>query len=136
MFLAIVLSAVVLFGWGALSETFFPQPAPAPAPVASTPAPQAAAPAVAHAPVAGAPVAVRTPAAVLAEGQRLKLRSPSLAGSINPTGARLDDLVLVPHRRTLAEDSPPVRLPYPAGTDNAYFLHTVRSGDAVERPSA
>src|SRR3546814_18890537 len=52
MILAIVLSAVVLFGWGALSETFFPQPAPAPAPVASTPAPQAAAPAVAHAPVA------------------------------------------------------------------------------------
>src|SRR3546814_891848 len=77
-----------------------------------------------------------TPAAVLAEGQRLKLRSPSLAGSINLTGARIDDLVLVQHRRTLDEDSPPVRLLSPAGTENAYFLQIGWSGEGVELPDA
>src|SRR3546814_5227055 len=47
-----------------------------------------------------------------------------------------DLLVLVQHRRTLDEDSPPVRLLSPAGTENAYFLQIGWSGEGVELPDA
>lgn len=131
MILALVLSAVVLFGWSALSDKFFPQPVHAPkaAEQAATPQPSAA-------PAAGTPAQLRDRAAVLAQGSRLPLRSSSLSGSINLTGARIDDLVLLKHRETIDHASAPVRLLSPAGTKDAYFLQAGWSGDGVKLPDA
>lgn len=141
MILALVLSAVVLFGWSSLSEKFFPAPPPpakveqgATAPAAAPAAGEA--PAAGQAPVAGAPAALRERAAVLAEGPRLKVRSPSLSGSINLTGARIDDLVLLKHRETIDPKSPPIRLLSPTGAKDAYFLQLGWSGEGVKLPDA
>jgi YidC/Oxa1 family membrane protein insertase len=116
MFLAILLSIVVLFGWTAVSERFFPTPKPA----GMAPGPVSTADAAAD-PAADSAVAVRDRAAVLAEGPRIPIRTPSLTGSINLKGARIDDLLLVRHKQTQANGSPSIRLFSPAGTRDAYF---------------
>ena len=130
MILALVLSAAVLFGWNALSDRFFPQAAHKPVAEQGQQAgaPQAGAPGMAAAP------AVRDRAVVLAQGVRLPLRSSSLSGSINLTGARIDDLVMLKHRETIDKASPPVRLLSPAGTQDAYFLQAGWSGEGAKLP--
>ncbi len=96
MILAIVLSALVLIGWTALSERFFPQPKP---PVATTTAPGTVTAAGTPAPaVQVAPKRVlRDVKAVLAAGNRVSIETPRLSGSINLKGAQIDDLLLVYH---------------------------------------
>jgi YidC/Oxa1 family membrane protein insertase len=123
MILAVVLSALVLFGWGAVTEYFFP---PANPPAARTQngkaQPQAAAPQAQTAQAPAAPARVnRTVETVLAESsaRRIAIRTPRLQGSINLVGARIDDLVLTTHRVGNAANSPPVRLFSPAGTATA-----------------
>jgi YidC/Oxa1 family membrane protein insertase len=119
--LAVVLSAVVLFGWQFLVERFFPgatpppvsAPAPAPAPAA-----QGAGPAVPAAPAV--PVARSIPEAI-ATAPRVAIRTPRLQGSINLVGARIDDLVLLDHRVSLKPGAPPIRLFAPSGTPQGYF---------------
>jgi len=127
MILAVVLSALVLFGWAGISEYFFPTPEPA-AQNQTAPANQAqpqgqpARPAAQATASAGAPARTNRPvAAVLAEGQarRIPIRTPRLEGSINLVGARLDDLVLTTHREGLDRNTPPVRLFSPFGSANA-----------------
>jgi YidC/Oxa1 family membrane protein insertase len=133
MILAIVLSALVLLGWGFLSEMFLPaQPTPPKVENGKVePAPQP------HTdPTPGAPAQLRNRAAVLGETPRVQIRTPSLQGSINLKGARFDDLVLVRERETIAKDSPPVRLLSPAGAPNAYFASFGWSGQGVEAPPA
>jgi len=120
MFLAILLSIVVLFGWTAVSERFFPTPAPKPAETASA-TDATVVPGDTTAPIADAPRVIRGRAAVLADSPRIPVRTPSLSGSINLKGARIDDLVLLRHSETLAKDSPKIRLFSPSGTDDAYF---------------
>ena len=112
MILAIVLSALVLIGWTALSERYFPQPKPAPA-ASKTASP--AAPSVAPKPV------IRDVKAVLAEGGRVAIETPSLKGSINLRGAQIDDLVLPKYGETIDKKSPPVRLLSPSGAKDAYY---------------
>src|SRR3546814_8032355 len=130
MILALVLSAFVLFGWSMLSEKFAPTPS---APVTQSDRDRASAPGhPAASSVVEAPAAVRDRAVVLAEGQRLPIRSPSVAGSINLTGARIDDLVLVHHREPIDKNSPPVRMLSPAGAKDAYFLQIGWSGRSEE----
>ncbi|BBE33849.1 membrane protein insertase YidC [Sphingosinicella microcystinivorans] len=114
MFLAILLSIVVLFGWAAISERFFPTPK-SNEPVSTA---QQTDPA---APIADTPATLRDRAAVIAEGTRVAIRTPALSGSINLTGARIDDLLLLRHDETLKKDSPNVRLFSPSGTQGAYF---------------
>ncbi|WBX84753.1 membrane protein insertase YidC [Sphingosinicella microcystinivorans] len=114
MFLAILLSIVVLFGWAAISERFFPTPK-------SNEPVSAAQTADSAAPVATAPTVLRDRAAVIAEGERVAIRTPALSGSINLTGARIDDLLLLRHDETLKKDSAKVRLFSPSGAPGAYF---------------
>lgn len=119
MVLAIVLSALVLFGWTALSERFFPQPK-APAPM-TAPAPALTAGGIVPAaPVAAKPL-VRDVKAVLAEGNRVIIETPRLSGSINLKGAEIDDLVLLSYRQTAKRKSPPVRLLSPNGAKDSYY---------------
>jgi len=138
MILAVVLSALVLFGWSAVSNYYFP-PANPPAtkaengkqaPAAQPQANQtAAAPA---APAAAAPAPTRDRAVVLAEtaGERVRIETPALRGSLSLRGARIDDLVLLRHREGMAANSPPVRLFSPAGTPGAYYASFGWSGAA------
>lgn len=123
-----VLAALVLFGGQFLTAKFFP--------VANPPATQIAGGKTT--PVSSAPVT--TPAKtrdrnqVLAETQRVKIVTPSLNGSINLKGARIDDLVLPTYKETIAKDSAPIRLFSPSGTANAYFANFGWTGDGVQTP--
>ncbi|WP_194744217.1 membrane protein insertase YidC [Thermaurantiacus tibetensis] len=129
--LAVVLSAIVLFGWQFLAERYFlPPPPPPPAAEAPAPAvapsaatdgplvPEAAIPAPA-APAVG--LAPKTVAQALAASPRVPIRTPRLSGSINLVGARIDDLVLTDHRTGLVPNAPPVRLFAPSPGPGAYF---------------
>jgi YidC/Oxa1 family membrane protein insertase len=136
-FLAIVLSAAVLFGWSALSETWFPTPK---APMTKT-TPGAPAPTVtAGAAGTGVPApAAATPAkqdrsVVLAASQRVAIRTPQLEGSINLTGARIDDLILPRFRETTNTTSPAIRLLSPSGAADAYYAGFGWTGDGLATP--
>jgi YidC/Oxa1 family membrane protein insertase len=52
---------------------------------------------------------------------RIRIDAPQLLGSINPVGARIDDVELKSHRETVEKDSGPVRLFSPAGTPAQQF---------------
>lgn len=131
-----VLIAVILFGWPYLTERFFPQPA-APVTASSTasgsPASNTAPAAV---PTATAPARPVSVAQAVAAGGRIPIETPTLKGSINLTGARIDDLELVRYRETIAKDSPPVRLFAPGGTAKAYFATLGWAGSGLVAPTA
>ena len=129
MILAVVLSAIVLFGWSAITERFFPTPKSA----ATQSAPgQPVAPS--NTP-ASAPVAkVQDRATVIAATPRLAIRTPKLVGSINLTGARIDDLVLTQYKETIKKDSAPIRLLAPGGSKDAYYAGFGWSGDGLAAP--
>jgi len=138
--LAIVLSILVLVGWQFFigvpqldkNKTQQPQtsqttdapkgstapPAPSTAP-ASTPAPTAGTPAPV---VPGAvPAASTSREAALVAAPRIRIETPSLTGSINLVGARLDDLNLRKYNNTVDPDSGTIVLLSPAGGPNAYY---------------
>ncbi|MGG5818144.1 membrane protein insertase YidC [Falsiroseomonas sp. HW251] len=91
------------------------QVAPAtPAQLPAGPAGGAAAPAT-----PGTATAAATPAT---PEQRIRIEAPRVSGSINLRGARIDDLVLLDHRETVARNSPPVRLLAPRTDVHPYFV--------------
>lgn len=59
--------------------------------------------------------------AILSQSERIVIDTPRLEGSINLTGARLDDLHLKDYREELAEGSPTITLLAPSGATNAYY---------------
>ncbi len=134
MVLAIVLSALVLLGWSFVSERFFPtasepstkfengKQVPLPKPQAD--------------PAADTPAAIRSLQTVVRETPRIAIETPSLRGSINLRGARIDDLVLVRHRQNLSKNSPPIRLLSPSGAQNAYFANFGWTGEGASLPGS
>ena len=54
-------------------------------------------------------------------GERLLIETPSLEGSINLTGGRIDDLLLTEYHQTVDPESPNIRLFAPAGSDMPYY---------------
>ncbi|NIJ39088.1 YidC/Oxa1 family membrane protein insertase [Sphingopyxis panaciterrae] len=143
---AILLSVAILLGWNFVATKFFPTPAKPDVTktVAGTGGAPAATPAAQGQPSAlpapGAPAAAAAPAAirpietVLAEGQRIPIETPTLSGSINLVGARVDDITLTRYRQTIKKDSPPVRLFAPGGTSAAYFTSLGWSAQGVQVP--
>jgi YidC/Oxa1 family membrane protein insertase len=134
MILALVLSALVLVGWTFASNHFFPTSAPQTQKVENgkvkpIPQPQAD-------PTADKPAALRSRKQVMSETPRVRIDTPSLAGSINLKGARIDDLVLLDQRQSIGENSPPIRLLSPAGAPGAYFAAFGWSGEGVQAPPA
>jgi YidC/Oxa1 family membrane protein insertase len=132
MILAVVLSALVLVGWGVVTKYFFPAANPPATKVERghevvVPPPHAA-PAAVH------PAAIRDRRAVIAETPRVAIATPHLSGSINLKGARIDDLVLSTERETIARNSPPVRLFSPSDTADAYFAGFGWSGQGLAAP--
>jgi YidC/Oxa1 family membrane protein insertase len=64
----------------------------------------------------------------LAASERVKIDTPSLEGSINLTGARLDDLKLKQYTETVDKNSPEIALLNPASLPNGYFAEIGFSG--------
>ena len=131
--LAIVLAALILFGWPYVAERIFPG--------SIKPAQQQATQQQAGAPVA-APVAAPVPAAprdratALRESPRVRIETPRLRGSIALRGARIDDIILPTYRETLDKKAPSVRLFSPGGTPDAHFAGFGWSGDGLKGPDA
>ena len=76
--------------------------------------------------------------AVLEEGGRVRIESPTLRGSISLTGGRIDDLVLKNYRETVEADSEEIVLLWPLGTAEPYFANFGWTGaaDGVRVPTA
>ena len=130
MILAVVLSALVLLGWSLVSDRFVPTAGPQTVRVENgkakpIPQPQAD-------PTADRPQAMRSRATVLASTPRVRIETPSLKGSINLQGARIDTRVLLRER----EGTPGLD----GGADalagrgaGLYFARFGWSGDGVRR---
>jgi YidC/Oxa1 family membrane protein insertase len=143
MILAIVLSAIVLFGWNYFfgipqmqkqreqqaqqqsQQTTAPTPSTTPGTAPSTTPGSAPAPAQPGAPQTSAPGAaagqVLTREAVLVAGPRIAIDTPALKGSIALKGARIDDLALVQYRETVDPKSPAIVLLAPSGTPHPFY---------------
>ena len=133
LIIAVVLSAVLLFGFDFAMRTFYPKPEEAPANMASredAPTERVAGEITPDAPV------VRDLDTELGATGRVAIDAPEIAGSINPIGARLDDITLKTHRQTVEEDSGPIRLFAPSGTDAQQFAQFGWVGEGVSLPDA
>ena len=133
LIIAIVLSVAIMFGWQFFFAPQPKKPQPSPQQAAQTtpaaPAADATLPAApggkAQTPTApGMPQAFRPRDMVVAETPRVAIDTPSLAGSINLKGGRLDDLKLKKYRETVDPDSPIITLLSPTGAKDAYFSET------------
>ena len=132
MILAIVLSAFVLFGWGFVTEHWFPAANP---PATKTvdgkqvplPKPQAD-------PALDGPGIAQARQAAIGASPRIKIDTPRLQGTVNLRGARIDDLVLITHEESLAGNADPVRLLSPGGSRDAYFASFGWSGQGLVGP--
>jgi YidC/Oxa1 family membrane protein insertase len=132
LILAVLLSGLVLIGWTFVSQRWFPVANPPVTRIVNGKGVPVAPPGAG--PAAPAPVAVRDRGSVLRESPRVAIDTPALKGSIALKGARIDDLVLVNHRETIAANSPPVRLLSPSGTAGAYFAGFGWTGAGVALP--
>ena len=124
LILAVVLSALVLLSWGYFSQKFAPTPPPPTkvedgAKPGTTPqAPSSSQPAS----IAAGSAKLRDRGTVLRETPRVLIKTPSLQGSINLKGARIDDLWMLKHHVTSSPKSSPVALLNPQGTWASSFV--------------
>jgi YidC/Oxa1 family membrane protein insertase len=135
MILAIVLSALVLLGWGLLSERYFLSPKPTERSAAAAPKAGTAGTAAQGAPTAAsAPALTRVQA--LRGVPRVRVETPSLQGSLSLKGATFDDLRMVRHTDRVGKNAQPARLLSPAGAPGAFFARFGWSGQGVAVPDA
>jgi YidC/Oxa1 family membrane protein insertase len=129
--LAIILSLIVVIGW----EYFFARPEmqqqaqqqqtqqqqtpPSGAPGTQPAAPAGSTPQMPSAPAALPPTQTR--AAVIAGSPHVDIDTPTLRGSIDLKGARIDNLSLDQFRDTIDPNSPPIVLLSPSGAPDAYY---------------
>jgi YidC/Oxa1 family membrane protein insertase len=139
--LAVVLTALILFGWDAGIRYIYPN--------ANKPKPVATAPAAPEAPAAGQPtreggltnaadiaVEAKDLKSALAAPGRIPVDAPGLIGSINPVGAVIDDLSTKRHTATIDKNSGPARIFSPAGTPAQQFAQVGWVGEGVALPNA
>src|SRR3954452_21320725 len=152
LLLAIVLSVVVLIGWNYFygvpqmqQQKQAQQTQQAPTQPAQTPLPGAApkeggpaAPVPGTVPtVPGTPV-VETREAALQRSPRIPIDTPSLAGSMNLRGGRIDDVLLKNYHETVDPKSPLIVLLSPSGGPNPFYAEFgwVAGQAGVPLPSA
>ena len=70
---------------------------------------------------AAAPGQTLTREAALAGSPRVRIETPSLAGSIALKGGRIDDLSLIKYRETVDPKSPPIVLLAPSGSPHPFY---------------
>jgi len=119
--LAIVLSMLIIFGW----QYFYAVPL-AEKQAAQQPAQQQTTTTTPGTTAGGQIPGTEQPAAVsrddaLRASPRIRIETPSLAGSINLQGAQIDDLRLTKYRETISPASPTITFLSPAGTPGALF---------------
>lgn len=75
-------------------------------------------------------------AKAIASGNRVKIDTPLVSGSLNLVGAKLDDLELKSYHETVDKTSPIVRLLSPTGAPDAYFAEQgwVNAGGDAKLP--
>jgi YidC/Oxa1 family membrane protein insertase len=118
--LAIVLSMLIIFGW----QYFYAAPLQKQlvATTTDTQQPGASGQTTGGAVPAVSPEAVTaTREQALAASPRVKIETPFVAGSINLTGAMIDDLHLLRYRETIDPKSPTITFLSPSGTPGALF---------------
>src|SRR5690606_28270152 len=140
LLITIVLSVIILTGWQVLymnpkveaqreaarieaeqQAAQAPQPGtPAPQSGANIPAPGATTGTEVPGAATTAPVPVSREAAV-ASGDRIRIDTPRISGSINLHGARLDDLLLKDYRVTVDNNSPNIDLLNPSALPEGYY---------------
>jgi YidC/Oxa1 family membrane protein insertase len=142
LILAVVLSAALLFGWDFAMSRLYPEPAGPTEPVATeradTPAEQVTARTREGGLIDPADIALeeRDLETELVAADRVAIDAPEVAGSINPVGARIDDITLKTHRQAVETDSGPVRLFSPAGTPAQQFAQFGWVGEGLGVPGA
>ncbi|WP_095012996.1 membrane protein insertase YidC [Tsuneonella mangrovi] len=155
LLLAVVLCGLLLFGWEAVVQRIYPQPAEPAKAVAAAASPTAipggsteAAPAEGatnapkHKPTREGglddpkleAVESRDLKTELVSPERVKIDAPEVAGSIDLVGAQIDDLTLTKHSQSVEKDSGPVRLFSPDGTPAQYFAQFGWIGQGVKVP--
>jgi YidC/Oxa1 family membrane protein insertase len=140
--LAVLLTALVLFGWDAAIRYLYPH-ADKPQQQRAVAAKTESAPTPAKHTREGG---LTAPADIalekqdlkqaLAAGGRIAVDAPGLAGSINLKGAILDDLVTKRYRETIDKNSGPARMFSPAGTPAQHFAQFGWVGEGVALPNA
>lgn len=145
LLLAIVISAVILFGWNALYTTYVAPPPPEPAPGSqqadATGAEQPAG-GEADLPELGTELpaaeaeggSTRSRDAIIAQSERVTISSDRLRGSIALKGGRIDDLILRDYRETVNPSSDNIELLTPAGTQRPYYSEFGWLGQDVKTP--
>ncbi|MFM6932814.1 MAG: membrane protein insertase YidC [Novosphingobium sp.] len=138
LILAVVLCALLLFGWDSAISYFYPH---ANKPVVATASPAPAAAANGAKPTregglmneADRATEARDLKTALATPGRIAIAAPGLAGSINPAGALLDDLVTVRHQNV--DRNGPERIFSPVGTPAEHYAQIGWDGQNVELPA-
>ena len=136
MMLALVLSALVILAWSFVSTKLFPPALPQTHKVEDGKVKPIPNPVSDSGTVAPTPASLRNLNQVLVDSPRVAIRTPSLEGSINLKGARIDDLVMLRQTETIDSSSKPVRLLSPAGAKGSYFSQFGWSGAGVAVPDA
>jgi YidC/Oxa1 family membrane protein insertase len=142
LILAVLLSIVVLFGFDLVVSKYYPTPKPTEQAQKAAPAAADNRPAIKRTREGGLTdpaeeaEEARDLAAALRTPGRVRIDAPEVAGSINPVGARIDDIELKTHRQTVDKNSGPVRLFSPAGTPAQQFAQFGWVGEGVKVPDA
>jgi len=133
--LAIVLSLIVLLGWQyfvagpqlerqqaeLIAQQEAAQKAAGDSANPNAPQPTTAQGGDATAPAAGQQASFASREQALAASKRVVIDTPSLEGSVNLTGGRLDDLRLKDYHETVDKSSPTIALFSPSGSPNPYY---------------
>ena len=137
MMIALVLTALMLFGWDAATRYLYPD-ANKPKPVAAA----SASPGTAAKPTREGgltnPIDIAAEArdlkTALSGGGRIPVAGPGLSGSINLTGALVDDLTTNRHTATLNQADGAARVFSPLGTPAQQFAQFVWAGSGIAMP--
>jgi YidC/Oxa1 family membrane protein insertase len=139
LILAVVLSALLLFGWDAGIRYFYPntgkdKPVASASPVAGLT--EAAKPTREGGLTSASDIAeeARDIKTTLAAPGRIAIAAPGLTGSINPVGGIVDDLVTVRHTAAIDAASGPQRIFSPAGTPAQHYAQFGWVGAAGQVP--
>ncbi len=133
---AMVLAMLILLGWQFVTDYFIPTAQEPATKMVNGQSVPVSAGSAGVTPVAQRPAVVRNLAAAIGESPRIAITTPKLRGSINLQGARIDDLVMLRYKQTIADGAPPVRLFSPGGTSASFFAGVGWSGAGLNAPTA
>ncbi|RZV35910.1 MAG: membrane protein insertase YidC [Sphingomonadaceae bacterium] len=137
LIIAVVLCGLLIIGWDAAINRFYPQPTEPIEAVEAVGQPGVGATAATPgAAIEGSaqPAGPVDLAKALGSPQRLRIDAPRVEGSINLIGARIDDIELKDHRATIKDDSGPVQLFAPEGTEGQKFASFGWVGEGAALP--